>query len=193
MKRILILGDINSSHIQKWCISLAREGNDIGVFSLSFPGNKWYEKFENISVFTPLKFTNEIFHSSIWIKLKYLKAIPKLKKIIKQFNPDILHAHYATSYGIIGALSGFHPFLIYTWGTDLMEFPYKTLMHGKFLKFIFSRADQIFATSKTLYSHSEKFTDKKIVIIPFGVDTAMFKPGRRESLFAADNVVIGTV
>ena len=42
-------------------------------------------------------------------KLSYLKFVGTLKKAIAQFKPDVVHAHYATSYGLIGALTGFHP------------------------------------------------------------------------------------
>jgi len=193
MKRILILADINSAHTQKWCISLVQAGLDIGIFTLGFPDNQWYENFENISVFCPFRFHRQTFHSSSLSKIKYLKAVPRLKKIIQKFNPDILHAHYATSYGLIGALTGFHPYLISAWGSDLMDFPSKSFLHEKLIKYIFSKTDQVLVTSATLNDYAKKFTSKKIEIIPFGVDTNKFKPMMGESVFKTDCLVIGAV
>ncbi|HKR07537.1 MAG TPA: glycosyltransferase [Bacteroidia bacterium] len=193
MKRILILSDINSSHTQKWCASLAQSGFHIGIFSLSFPTVKWYESFENVSVFCPVSFEEETFRSSSFSKLKYLKAVLPLKKVIRKFSPDIVHAHYATSYGIIGALAGFHPYFISAWGSDLMDFPYRNSINSKLIKYIFSKADRVLATSKTLAGHAEKFSSKKIDILPFGVDTNKFKPVKVENIFKIDCVVIGAV
>ncbi len=193
MKRILILADINSAHTQKWSISLAQAGFDIGIFTLSFPDNQWYENFENISVFCPFRFSKQTFHSSSLSKIKYLKAVPGLKKIIQKFNPDILHAHYATSYGLIGALTDFHPYLISAWGSDLMDFPQKNIINSKLIKYIFNKAGRILATSKTLAIYAEKFSSKHIDIIPFGVDTNKFGPMKVNNLFETGCIVIGAV
>ena len=58
-----------------------------------------------------------------------MKFVGTLKTAIAQFKPDVVHAHYATSYGLIGALSGFHPFVISAWGTDVMKFPQKNFIN----------------------------------------------------------------
>lgn len=192
-KRILILSDINSAHTQKWCVALAQNGFNIGVFSLTFPNNKWYEGYENISVFCPIRFKKEIFHSSAITKLKYLKTVPTLKKVIREFAPDIVHAHYATSYGLIGAVAGFHPYLISAWGSDLMDFPYKNGINFRLLKHILKKADRILATSKILADHVEKFTSKEVDIIPFGVDLKKFAPNETKSIFSKNDMVIGVV
>jgi glycosyltransferase involved in cell wall biosynthesis len=192
-KRLLILSDINSAHTQKWCIDLAKTGFSVGIFTLSFPVSTWYESFKNISVFCPIHFEEDTFRLSAISKLKYLKAVTPLRKVIRDFTPDIVHAHYASSYGLIGALTGFRPYLISAWGSDLMDFPDKSFLKARLLKYIFKKADRIFATSKTLATHAEKFSSKKIDIIPFGVDSEKFKPVKVESIFNTDSTVIGTV
>ena len=68
-------------------------------------------------------------------KLFYFKFVKLLKTAIKKFTPDVLHAHYATSYGLIGALSGFHPFVISAWGTDVMRFPQKNFINKFILQY----------------------------------------------------------
>jgi glycosyltransferase involved in cell wall biosynthesis len=193
LKRILILSDINSAHTQKWCVALAKAGLSIGVFTLSFPKVNWYESFENISVFCPVRFEEQTFRSSAITKLKYLNAVPALKKIINEFAPDAVHAHYATSYGLIGALAGFHPYIISAWGSDLMDFPENSFLKSQLIKYIFKKTDKILVTSKVLSTHAEKFSSKKIDIIPFGVDTNKFKPMEVQSVFKNDCIVIGTV
>ena len=69
-------------------------------------------------------------------KLNYLKVLPELKKVIAGFKPDILHAHFATSYGLLGALSGFHPFILSVWEAMFSIFRKKVFCISLFLNTI---------------------------------------------------------
>lgn len=42
--------------------------------------------------------------------------------------PDILHAHYVTNYGLFGALCNFNPFVITAWGSDILIVPESRLI-----------------------------------------------------------------
>ena len=48
--KVLILGDVNSVHIRKWCIGLAGQGISIGIFSLAEVEFKWFDGIENIEI-----------------------------------------------------------------------------------------------------------------------------------------------
>ena len=63
----------------------------------------------------------------LWRKIGYLFTIYKVRKLIFSIEPDIVHAHWATSYGLLAAVSGFHPLVISTWGSDIMDSPQKKL------------------------------------------------------------------
>jgi glycosyltransferase involved in cell wall biosynthesis len=92
------------------------------------------------------------------------------------FQPQVVHAHYATSYGLLGSLSGFHPFMLSVWGSDVFEFPDRSVFHKWLLKFNFKRADTILATSEALKKRIGNYTRKRVGIVPFGVDTSVFYP-----------------
>jgi len=126
-------------------------------------------------------------------KFIYLKAIQKIKKLIKNFNPDILHAHYASSYGLLGALSGFHPYVLSVWGADIFDFPNISFLHKNIIKYNLFKADRILSTSEIMKVETKKYTNKKIEVTPFGVDTGRFSPRKVESLFSDNDVVIGTI
>lgn len=57
---------------------------------------------------------------------RYIYAIPKLARVIRKLTPDIVHAHYVTSYGVLarGALmlimTNRPPLVISAWGSDLL-------------------------------------------------------------------------
>ena len=112
-------------------------------------------------------------------KLCYLFALSYLKKELKRIKPDILHAHYATSYGLLGALSGYHPLIVSAWGTDVFEFPEKSIFHRMLLKYVFKKADRICATSQKLLTRCHQLFPQyadKVTVIPFGIDLDLFSP-----------------
>lgn len=170
--RICILGSANSIHTQRWVKSLNDFGHEVMVISL-YDG-----KVENaINVILPR--TKKIY---------YLKHYFAVKKAIKSFSPDILHAHHASSYGFLGSLLRFKPFIVSVWGYDVLLFPYKSLLHKLIIKTSLERADLITATSQTLSDAVKKLTDLPSEIIPFGVDKHFFWNDRE---YNKQNLVIG--
>lgn len=190
--RILLLSDINSAHTQKWAIALSQKGFQIALFSISLPTVDWYSKF-NIYLLSNSNIKVSTITSTVFSKLNYLKLVPSLKNVIKNFKPDIVHAHYASSYGLLGALSGFHPFIISAWGSDVMDFPNKSLAHRMILKYNFKRADRILATSDAIVNAISLLSNKTVHKIPFGIDTDYFKPKKVDTIFSHDCIVVGTV
>jgi len=124
-------------------------------------------------------------------KAIFLKTVPYIKKLISKYAPDIVHAHYATSYGIMGALSGFHPFIISVWGNDVYVFPRNSFLHKKILQFNLNRANIILSTSHVMAKETSKYTGRPIVVTPFGVDLNIFSRGKKAK--ENDEIVIGIV
>jgi len=110
-----------------------------------------------------------------------MKASRIVKKKIAAFNPDIVHAHYATSYGLLGALSGFHPFVLSVWGSDVYGRPKLSPLHKIILKWNLSKADKILSTSMVMARKTNLYTSKNIELTPFGVDLSLFKKNNTEN------------
>lgn len=188
--KILLLSDTFSEHTEKWALSLANQGLQIGLFSFNKASYEWYNH-PNITIFFEPE--SKINAESTLTKLAYLKYVSILKKIIKHFQPDILHAHYATSYGFVGALSGFHPYIISSWGSDVMKFPNKNFVAKSILKYNFRSADVLCATSYVIKDYISKISVKPVSVIPFGINTSVFKPYKRLSPFGEGHFVIGCI
>jgi glycosyltransferase involved in cell wall biosynthesis len=189
--KVLLLADIYSEHTEKWALGLASQGLKVGIFSFNKASYPWYEGRENISLLYEPK--QRLGASSDSGKLAYLKHVGLLKKALKEFKPDVLHAHYATSYGLIGALSGFHPLVISAWGTDVMKFPQKNFLNRAMLNYNLRKADVICATSFTIKDYLKPVTDKPVTVIPFGVDTGKFKKKTVSSVAGAGSFVFGSI
>lgn len=171
--KILLLADVYSSHTFKWATSLSKNNFDIYIFTLTNYDeckHLLYSNFPEIKIY----FASKTFNKNDFFKISYLLNVYKLIKYIKFVKPDIVHAHYATSYGILGALTKFHPFIISVWGSDVYSFPTKSFIHKKILKFNLKKADIICSTSYDMKSETQKYTSKYINVIPFGVDVDQF-------------------
>lgn len=189
--KLLILSDAGSIHTYRWVKSLSESGVDIILFSLSGCSEFKYEELVNVKFFScnlkVEKYGNSIF------KLKYLSALGKLIKINREYSPDIVHAHYASSYGLLGSLLNFHPFYISVWGSDIFDFPKKTFLHKRLLTYALRKADLILSTSVIMKNETQKYTSNEINVVPFGIDTNLFRPKQVKSLFNPDDLVIGTI
>jgi L-malate glycosyltransferase len=169
--KVLLLSDTYSEHTEKWALGLAGKGIKVGLFSFNKASYEWYHH-ENITVFFEPE--HKINAESTLTKLSYLKYVNILKKIIKHFKPDILHAHYATSYGLIGALSGFSPFVLSVWGSDVYSFPTRSKFHKKVFQYNLGKADLLMSTSHIMKTEVQKYTSKEVLVTPFGVNTSDF-------------------
>lgn len=190
--KVMILGDAGSSHTIRWTNALAERNLEVFIVSLfGYKPDEYDERIKIVSIFetTRLRETK----SGSLRKLPYLKVIFKIRKLVAEYQPDILHAHYATSYGLLGALAGFHPYIISAWGIDITDFPQKSLLHKKILSYALNKADKVLLTSYYMKGWLKKLTDQKPDIISFGIDTRQFSPRSVDSLFKDDDIVVGTV
>ena len=190
--KVLLLADIGSSHTEKWALGLASKGIKVGLFSFNSPRNKWFEGVDNIElIFHPVEVLKGNKFSE---KMGYLRYLPVLKNKIKEFQPTILHAHYASSYGLIGALTRFQPFVVSVWGSDVYDFPKKNWINRSILKYTLSKAQRICSTSHCMKEETLNYTSKNIKVIPFGIDVEVFKRAKdSEVLTENKKMVIGNI
>jgi L-malate glycosyltransferase len=191
-KRILLLADVNSPHTQKLVEGIAASGYETGVFSLSARKKEWFGGKPRITIFDEDAVPTEVFSGSSLRKLGYLRKVKAVKKAIREFKPDIVHAHYATSYGLLGWRCGFHPLVISAWGSDVMDFSASGAVKKALVKKVLNAADLLMATSLTLEKAVMEICGKHAVVTPFGVDTNIFRKEEVAGPFA-DAIVIGTV
>ncbi len=189
--KILLAADANSIHTIRWAKALSQKGFIIKIFSFSDNKNNDFKNYPDIEVLS-LGFSDKIAKNKLY-KISYLTTILKLKQIIKNFKPDILHAHYASSYGTICALAGFNPFILSIWGSDVFLFPKKTIIHRLILKHNFKKADILLSTSKIMKIEANKYTNKKIEVTPFGIDLNIFKQLKNKKKTQDNSIYIGTI
>src|SRR5439155_22430635 len=111
----------------------------------------------------------------------YLLGWPAARAAVAAFQPHLVHAHYATSYGLLGALVNHHPYVIPSWGSDVTAGQARSPLWRRLLRFSYGRADAACATSRFLAEATRPFVrpGAEIAVTPFGVDLASFPYRRR--------------
>ena len=167
--KICYLGDAPSPHMRKFVDYFAKAGNEIYVISLR------KAEYQNATVYL-------IPRRTPFEDLDYLLSFFWLRRIIKTINPDILHAHFLTSFGLLGALAGYHPFIVTAWGSDLLITPKISFIHRGLLKFTIKKADLIFADVSFMQEELLRYgaSEEKILICPLGVNMDIFDCKDRE-------------
>ena len=163
MAKICFLADAHSIHTRKWVQYFSKLGNEIHIISMRETD---YVYESNVHV--------HVLRSRSTNKLSYFLLIKAVKKLVENINPDILHSHYATSYGLYGRMCNFHPFVISVWGSDVYEFPRGNKIKEFLLKYILKGADKVCSTSYDMAEETKKYYKNEIVITPFGVDIDKF-------------------
>lgn len=173
--KICFLAAANTIHSYRWIKFFADRGHEVHWISF-VPSD-----------FEPLKgaaFHEVSFSGPKWMGM--INAALKVRGLIKDIAPDILHAHYVGTYGLAAALSGFRPLVVTAWGSDIL-FAGKSKIKGPLVKYALRRADLITCDAHHMVDAMVGLgaDAEKIKIIYFGIDTERFSPGARDDALRA--------
>ena len=173
----MILSDAQSAHTIRWIHALAGRRHELLLFTLTPPPADAYAEVSGLSIVWPgLGAGIARRDEGALGKLRYLRAMPLLLSQIRRWNPDLVHAHYASSYGLLATLARAHPRIVSVWGMDVFSFPHRSLFHRHLMKWILSGADAVLSTSHIMRAVVHELVDRPVVVTPFGVDTQRFCP-----------------
>lgn len=178
--KIAFLAGYSSIHIVKWVNEMAKRGHEIHLITM----HSGKEELQQNIIVHKLPFKPTLgYYLNIW----------HLKRLLQQIKPDLLNTHYASGYGTLGRLSGFHPNLLSVWGSDVFDFPYESKMKMKIIQKNLRNADYIASTSKIMKQQTENIykPQNEITVTPFGVDCEQFKPMKLKK--DSNCIGIGTV
>jgi glycosyltransferase involved in cell wall biosynthesis len=166
--KICYLANAASIHTQRWVRYFADNGHEVHLISRkSLQAND----IKNLNSYRLTSFRCPIL-------LRYPYDTIKVRKMIKEIKPDVLHVHYAVGYGLMGALSGFHPFILSVWGSDVLVAPKQSKIYKLTVELAIRRADVIHCDADHIVAPLIKLgaNPEKIKLIYFGVDTQKFMP-----------------
>src|SRR5712692_8824738 len=133
--KLCLLADAASVHTRRWAEYFAERGHEVHLLSMR---SARYSRVTVHRIRPPFG------------RGGYLAAAWVARRRIRELAPDLVHAHYASSYGLWGALGGRRPLLLSAWGTDVHDFPRRGPLQRHLLEWNLSRADILCATSDWL-------------------------------------------
>lgn len=134
--RLCFLGDAGSIHLQRWIHYFLKAGYHVDVIS-----------------FRPCEIRGAKVHllaQGDGGRLAYLRAICKIRRLIRQIRPDLLHAHYATSFGLLALVSGFKPLVVTAWGSDVLVAPKESVILKHIVERVLKHADALTSDSTNM-------------------------------------------
>lgn len=116
---------------------------------------------------------------------EFEEFLPEFRGLISSIAPDIVHAGPTHSAGYLAALSGFHPWLLATWGWDVLYQPDQGMEWRKATEAAVAGADGFLFDCDAVRTKVREFVnvaDEQIVQFPWGIEKGAFSPdGERVS------------
>jgi glycosyltransferase involved in cell wall biosynthesis len=112
-------------------------------------------------------------------KLQYLTALPRLRKLLADIQPDVVHAFYVTSYGLLGSITAPDKLVLNAMGSDILIGPDETHWRRWLVRRAIARSRVVLSVAPHLSDALVRYgaPPSKLHTFPRGVDTNCFRPG----------------
>jgi glycosyltransferase involved in cell wall biosynthesis len=131
------------------------------------------------------------------------KSIREMRRIIIDFNPDIIHIHQANAYGFITNYANNRciPTVLTTWGSDVLTLPKRSLFDKWMVKYSLRKATEITADAQFMADTIHGLVAKvPVTVANFGVEIQSIEEGlerkniiysnrMHESLYQIDQII----
>ncbi len=176
--RILLLAAASSIHAVRWANAFAERGYEVH-FASQHPA-------------TAVLHGKVRYHALPHRKgAGYLLNGHKVARLVARLRPDVVNAHYASGYGTLARAVKGVPVVLNVWGSDVFEFPDTSPLHKWLLRRNLAHAQCLVSTSEFMARRTRELTGgRQVEVVPFGVDTGLFKPREKGRSGA---MVVGTV
>lgn len=111
---------------------------------------------------------------------RWIRLLPALEQVIESVKPDLVHAGPIQSCGFMVAVIGFHPFLVMSWGSDVLVDADRDDFWRWISRYTLERSDVLLCDCQAVRAKVKQiasYTDDQIVLFPWGIDLRQFYPG----------------
>lgn len=172
--KIAFLGDPSSIHLRRWLNYFADRGHDV---TLLVPAD-WAVDPAQMPAVSIERFTRFAARGR-FAPASYLRARRSLRSVLARVRPDVLNAHYLTSNGWHAWISGFHPYAVTLWGSDIFLTPKESRDFGRYARLTLRAADMVMVNSAALQRGALALgaAPDRTEMVQWGVDLTRFCPG----------------
>lgn len=166
--RIVFVAHHGTVHTRRWISFFAERGHEVHVVTCG-GGDEYDEDDDGRPL--PRRYEVHDLGPPRAGKLGYLAKIPAARRVVRRLRPDVLHAHWATSYGLLGLASGVHPFVVTAHGDDVLIAPGNRLLRPV-VKRVLRAADLVTVPSEHMRAAVHELVGpKRVEVFQYGVET----------------------
>ena len=110
-----------------------------------------------------------------------LTLLPAFKAILQELKPDLIQAGPVQSCGLMTAIAGFNPFIVVSWGSDILLDAERDELWKWMTQYTLERSEMLFCDCDAVRHKVQQilpYDDARIVQFPWGIDPAQFTPGK---------------
>jgi len=137
--RLCYISNPNIVHTRRWVNWFVKCGHTVCLLADVPLKEPWTD--------VPIIDLSKIFYAPI---IRFPIWTVWLRRFLRQWNPDILHAHRVNSAGWLMAASGFHPCIVTPWGSDVLIQAQHSSIARLLARFTLRRADLITTISQAI-------------------------------------------
>jgi glycosyltransferase involved in cell wall biosynthesis len=167
-RKILFLAHSQSIHTKRWAEFFIHKKWDVHIISFHpekiAGAHNYYLSIGNIA--------------AEGNNFKFLLKLPTIIFLTYRIKPDLISAHYLTSFGFLAYLTFYKKLSISLYGSDVFLYSRKNLIYKFFSKRTLKKAFHIFSVSETMTNFLSSYfgiQPTKITTIQYGIDTYLFQ------------------
>ena len=167
-----------SLHVLRWIKYFVDKGYEVSLITFSDVEKLPFEGVKLIKL-EPYDFLNP---KNI---IRVYQLTKKLKNIIKEIKPDLIHAHQISSLAYLLPFVNFHPYVLSAWGTDILLRPDMKKIYSLLASRTIKKADLLHCDGIKTWEAFESIgaLPNNIVKIYFGTNTKIYNPKKRSIEF----------
>jgi glycosyltransferase involved in cell wall biosynthesis len=188
---LCLLGDANSVHVQRWCLQMLQRGFRVSLITArpnvltpacSAPTPREGELLPwdgPATVAQPLEGVTQYVLKPVSRTTDWLWRVRQTRAFLDEIQPDIVHAHYITSYGYLAARCrrAGQPLVMTAWGSDVLVSPRQSRLINWLTGWVLRQADLITGDSHDLLGAIRAYQPRgRCELIHWGADLERFRP-----------------
>jgi glycosyltransferase involved in cell wall biosynthesis len=109
--------------------------------------------------------------------IDWLARVGEARRQLAELTPDIVHAHYITSYGYLAARCNRHPLVMTAWGSDILVTPHRSRPVRWLTAWTLQQADLVTGDSLDLLQEIAQYRPRATLRqVHWGADMGKFEP-----------------
>lgn len=169
MARLLMLGGVNHPHVEHLALAMADRGFEVAVGGNAVDGLPESVLGRHAIPVIPAPALRRGSLRGAGAHVRWIR------KIMREWRPDIVHAHWLPGFACFSALAGARPLVAMAWGSDVLRpRPFQTLAN----RIAVNRADIVMADSQALLDAVIALgaDPADSLLVNWGVDLETFRP-----------------